>query len=293
MIYSTEEIIQKLINNISSMKEVQSIGISGSKKPFPKAGEGDIDIFIYCEVVPESHERQAIINQIDGLLQEGNTNVFQGGHWGIGDFGLINGVETWLMYFTINETINEVEAILNGDYPDKLDNYYYPIGRCAMLRNIYVLYDKNNFLGSLKRRLLKYPEKLEKILIQYHLDELEDKEDLERAVSRRDVLFYHFAIDISIDHFLQALFAINRIYFPSRKRTSYFIENFNIKPEKCNERILEVVKLGSYSEGISKSYELWSDIVEELKKICKVEVYMGKQAVFMDLQGTLGGESNG
>ncbi|MDF2672959.1 MAG: hypothetical protein K0R09_1224, partial [Clostridiales bacterium] len=192
MISSTEEIIQKLISNISSMKEVQSIGISGSTEPFPKAGEGDIDIFIYCDVIPESHERQGIIDQMDDLLQEGNINVFEGGHWGTGDFGLINGVETWLMYFTINETLNEIEAVLNGDYPDKLDNYYYPIGRCAMLRNINVLCDKNNFLGSIKKRLLKYPVKLAKTLIQYHLDELDDKEDLERAVTRKDVLFYHF-----------------------------------------------------------------------------------------------------
>lgn len=41
-----------------------------------------------------------------------------------------------------------IVAILNGDYPDKLDNYYYPVGRCAMLKNINVLYDKNDFLYS-------------------------------------------------------------------------------------------------------------------------------------------------
>jgi hypothetical protein len=266
MAYNTEEIIDMLINSISTVSEVQSIGISGNKFPLPKAGEGDIDIFIYCDVIPEQSKRQAIVNQFGSLLQEGRTNVFQGGHWGTGDFAYVNGVETWLMYFTVNETIKDIEAILNGDYPDKLDNYYYPVGRCAMLRNINILYDKDNFLYSLKTRLSEYPDELAEKLIQYHLEELSDIEDLERAVSRKDVLFYHFAFDIALDHFLQALFAMNRVYFPSRKRNLDYIEGFSIKPEKCSERLLEIIRLGAESESVKQAYELWNCLVNELQE---------------------------
>ncbi len=267
MVNDTEKILDTLINNISAMCEVQSIGISGSKTTIPKAGEGDIDIFIYCDIIPNFEKRQTLINQLGNQVQEGKVNIFEGGHWGIGDFMLINGIETWLMYFTLSETLTEVQAILDGEYPDKLDNYYYPVGRCAMLKDINVLYDKNDFLYTLKKRLSEYPENLAKILIQYHMEELEDTEDLERAVIRKDVLFYHFAIDSAIDHFLQALFAINRTYFPSRKRSLDFIENFNTKPKECSEKLLEVVKLGSFSEGISESFVLWSNMVNELKKL--------------------------
>lgn len=272
MAYDTYKIIDILISNISEMSEVQSIGICGSKSSFPRAGEGDIDIFIYCDIVPSPEKRQAILNQLGNHVQEVKGNIFEGGHWGIGDFVLINGIETWLMYFTVNETVTDVESILSGKYPDKLDNYYYPIGRCAMLKNINILYDKSNFLDNLKKRLSKYPDKLGKILIQYHLDELDDTEDLERAVVRKDVLFYHFAMDIAIDHFLQALFAINKVYFPSRKRTLDFIENFNIKPEGCNEKLLEVIRLGGLSEEIDHSFSIWSDMVNELKKLSNIGV---------------------
>lgn len=270
MAYDTYKIIDILISNISEMSEVQSIGICGSKSSFPRAGEGDIDIFIYCDIVPSPEKRQAILNQLGNHVQEVKVNIFEEGHWGIGDFVLINGIETWLMYFTVNETVTDVESILSGKYPDKLDNYYYPIGRCAMLKNINILYDKNNFLDNLKKRLSKYPDKLGKILIQYHLDELDDTEDLERAVVRKDVLFYHFAMDIAIDHFLQALFAINKVYFPSRKRTLDFIENFNIKPEGCSEKLLEVIRLGGLSEEIDHSFSIWSDMVNELKKLSNI-----------------------
>jgi predicted nucleotidyltransferase len=267
MAFETEEITRLLTDRIRTMKEVQSIGISGSKNQLPKAGEGDIDVFIYCDTIPELEKRQAIVNQLRDILQEGKFNVFEGGHWGIGDFVLINGVETWLMYFTVNETLNDVESILIGDYPDKLDNYYYPIGRCAMLKDINVLVDKNDFLYSLKKRLSVYPDKLAEILIQYHLNELEDIEDLERAVTRKDVLFYHFAMDIAIDHFLQALFAMNKTYFPSRKRTLDLIKNFIVKPERCDEQLLDVVRFGACSESINHSYELWSNMVNNLKRI--------------------------
>lgn len=151
MVYDTKKIIDTLISNISELSEVQSIGISGSKTYLPRAGEGDIDIFIYCDMIPNLEKRQAIINQLGNQIQESKINIFEGGHWGIGDFVLVNGIETWLMYFTVNETLTDVESILNGEYPDKLDNYYYPIGRCAMLKNINVLCDKSNFLDDLKK----------------------------------------------------------------------------------------------------------------------------------------------
>lgn len=269
MMKDTEKIIEVLINNISEMEEVHSIGISGSKKSLPKAGEGDIDIFIYCDIVPNFEKRQAIINQLEDHIQEGKVNIFESGHWGIGDFVRINGVETWLMYFTKGETLADVESILNGKFPDKLDNYYYPIGRCAMLKDINILIDKGDFLHDLKKKLSQYSDKLAEILIRYHINALDDTEDLERATMRRDVLFYHFAMDIAIDHFLQALFAINKTYFPSRKRTLDFINNFSIKPQFCNERLLEVIKLGGFSEGINESFALWVELVNELKNMSK------------------------
>ena len=102
MVHDTGEVLNLLTDRVSSVDEVQSIGISGGKTPLPKAGESDIDIFIYCDKVPGLKDRQAVLNQFGDLLQEVKINVFEGGHWGVGDFVIINGVGTWLMYFTIS-----------------------------------------------------------------------------------------------------------------------------------------------------------------------------------------------
>lgn len=265
MIHNMEGTLQKLANGIRTLPGILSIGISGSMETIPKAGEGDIDIFIYCEKIPEVKDRELLLANLDDLIQEGKVGVFSGGHWGTGDFGSLNGVETWFMYFTVEETLKDIESILKGECPGKLDNYYYPIGRCAMLQSINILYDRGDTLGSIKNKLLVYPERLSDILVKYHMEELLDTEDLERAVIRKDVLFYHFALDLALDHFLQCLFALNKVYFPSRKRTLMYIDSFRLKPEDCARRILEAVKLGGSVESIGESYSLFINLADETR----------------------------
>jgi hypothetical protein len=267
MTYSTQEIVERLLTDIAAMQKVQAIGISGDISSYPKAGEGDIDVFIYCNTIPQSQSRQEVLIQAGEIVENIKINVFDSEHWGIGDFVTINGVETWLMYFTENAVIEDMEAILRGDYPDKQDKYYYPVGRLAMLKGINIICDKDNFLSSIKIKLTLYPEELAMTIIDYHIDGLKDTEDLERAVVRRDVLFYHFSIDIAVDHFLQALFALNKTYFPSRKRSLEFIKRFSIKPDRCEERLLEVIKSGSYAESIVQSYEVWCGLVKALETL--------------------------
>jgi hypothetical protein len=72
-------------------------------------------------------------------------------------------------------------------------------------------------------------------------------------------------IETALDHYLQALYAANKIYFPSRKRTKQYIDSFIIKPDKCYERLLEVISLGSNPEDIKRSYSKWCELVNDLK----------------------------
>ncbi len=267
MTYTTEEILDRLVSHIASLPMVQSVGLSGCKSPLPKMGEGDIDLFIYCDNIPTLTQRQAVLDAFSGMIEDINTNVIQGGRWGFGDFALLNGVETWLMHFTLEETLADVESILSGEQPGKLDNYYYPVGRLAMLQNMTVLFDRSGFIPGLKNRLNVYPPKLQETLTAYHLGKLLDTEDLNRAVTRRDALFYHFALDIALDHFFQALFAMNSTYFPSRKRTLEYLNKFAVQPKGCASRLIEVLRLGGDSESVPQSFSLFQSLTDELMKL--------------------------
>lgn len=262
-----ESTFSKLIQRLSGLPGVQSIGRSGGR-PLPASpADGDIDVFLYCDAVPSRQERAKALVELAGELDDVSVGVFSGGHWGDGDFVRIHGIETWLMYFTMAEAAAEVEDVLNGKHPDKTDGNYYPTGRCAMYLRMDLLCDRTGFLKALRNRLSMYPESLSQGITTYHMGALGDAEDLERAFARKDVLFYHFALDIALDHFLQALFAMNRVFFPSRKRSMEFIQAFSVKPENCEERLLEVLRLGGVPDGIGLSYQMWQALVQGLKEL--------------------------
>jgi hypothetical protein len=263
---NTDGIFNKLIGAISSMNEVHSIGKSGGHT-LPEAGESDIDLFIYCDDIPTIEKRRSALFSVENNLSGIDLNVFEGGNWGIGDRVFMNGIETWLMYFLENDTLAEIDSILHGERADR-EGSYYPIGRCAMFTGIHILYDKGGYLASMKKKLSIYPPPLAKTLTHYHMGCLEDVEDLNRAVVRKDAPFYHYALDVSLDHFLQALFALNKCYFPSRKRSMEYIRKFSQTPKDCDERLLQALKLGSEPKSISASYEIWKQLVEELKNLC-------------------------
>jgi hypothetical protein len=168
------------------------------------------------------------------------------------------------MYFTLAEARAELEAVLAGRYLGRSDSYYYPIGRCAMWKAMRTFYDPDGVLQSFKARLETYPEDLAKALVAHHTEALGDVEDLERAVQRKDGLFYHFALDLALDHFLQAAFALNKEYFPSRKRSESYLRGFRVKPSDCEQRLRRVVALGSEAETLGRSYATWQGLVRDL-----------------------------
>jgi hypothetical protein len=213
--------------------------------------ESDIDIFVYCSEVPPERERAALVSHMSNDYAPGWEHT----RWGICDLAHIGGEEVWLMYVTQRET-------LEGRLPGKIDNYYYPTGRLATLKHLCVLLDKEGFLAGLKTRLGEYPEALRRTLVRFHMDALLDTEDLGRAAARGDALFYHFALDIALDHFLQALFALNRVYFPSRKRSAAYIGGFEIKPAGCERTLLDIVALGGEPGNLGASFRMMSELIE-------------------------------
>ncbi len=261
----TETAINRLVNALASHASIRAIGTSAGERPFPEPGEGDIDLFIYCVEIPARNERQEMLMSLRGEIEQVEIGKLESGHWGQGDCFSIAGVETWSLYFTVAEARLELEAILGGSYLGRLDSYYYPIGRCAMWKTMQVFYDPDDILQSFKQRLAEYPQGLAQRVIDHHLKALEDVEDLERAVGRKDVFFFHFALDLALDHFLQALFALNGEYFPSRKRSENYLQNFRIKPAECEQRLRQVVAFGGKAETLEQSYEIWNCLIHDLK----------------------------
>ncbi len=139
---------------------------------------------------------------------------------------------------------------------------FYPVGRLASIETINVLWEKNNAWTNIVNKVRTYPQDLFDKWYSSEVWRIVDEEDLGRAKLRHEVLFYHQVVEEFLDHFLQALYAKNRRYFPSRKRTESAITAFELKPQNCYERLLKIVNLGSNENTID-------DSIEELRKLCK------------------------
>ena len=255
-----------LINAISEIDGVMSIGKSGGKN-IPEHNESDIDIFVFCSQFPESQTRKSAVKKLAAVVSEMKLSEKTGRFWGGCDFVTIEGTEICLMYFNISDMNDEIESILNGSRLDRESEYFYPTGRCASFLSMYILYDKAGYISDMKEKLSVYPLSLAEKLYNHHICKINDAEDFERAISRGDVLFYHSTLELAIDHFLQTLFALNRCFFPSRKRNLQFIERFKNKPSNCSDRLLEVIELGSKSTTLSQSYDIWSALCEDLLEL--------------------------
>jgi len=158
---------------------------------------------------------------------------------------------------------DEIDSVLSACRLDREGEYFYPTGRCATFFSMHSLLDRDGYIAGMQKRLSSYPPELSQKLYQHHKGMINDVEDFIRAVSRGDVLFYHATLELAIDHFLQALFALNRCFFPSRKRSVSFIEGFAVKPANCAERLLQTIEWGAKPETLSKSYAIWCALCKD------------------------------
>lgn len=252
-----------LVSAVSELGHVKSIGQSGNLDEIPKSGESDIDLFVLCDELPDPDVRRAIYGLREELFAECRIQVCEDGPWGTGDVLIVDGVEVMFMYFTVREMRRYIDEVLAGK---RLSNEgdFYPTGRVATVRNINVLYDECGDLQTLQDLTRTYPSALAKELFAYHAQRAIDEEDFGRALRRKDVLFCHQVLENALDHYLQALYALNRVYFPGRKRAEQHIGSFARKPADCYGRLVQVVRKGADANTIAQSVMEWRALLAEL-----------------------------
>ncbi len=256
-----------LVTAVSTMKSVEAIGQTGHMTEIPVPGHGDFDLFVLCENIPDYEERQRCYARQQQLFTECSMEVCREDvHWGTGDILLVDGVDTMFMYFTVDSMKEYLEAVASGERLEP-EGEFYPLGRLATMRSIHILYDRNGIMKQIQESLKKYPVQLRQKIIRIHFPAIWDGESIDRAIQRGDIIFNHRVFQTSLDHYIQTLYALNRTYFPSWKRTEQYIASFTIKPENCYERIREAVRLSAEPETIGSGYEVWRKLVDELQEL--------------------------
>ena len=258
-----ESSFQSLVGVLSRLDCICSIGKTGGAA-LPKDGFSDIDLFIFCERLPTREERTAVYIALSGTCSVVEFGETEHPHWGLVDSLLLGEREVYPMFFTKDAFVDSIRSILRGERLQREANYFYPTGRCASILGMHPLYDPEGLFTMLKQACGQYPDSLRNAILNAMLPKLDDEEDFQRAIRRGDVLFFHSTLDLSLDSFLQALFALNRVYFPSRKRSLEKVASFRIKPQDCEERLLRVVEMSSKPNTLSDAYDVWQQLCTEL-----------------------------
>lgn len=263
------DVKNSLVKELSQIEKINGIGQTGDINAELVPGNSDIDMFVLCTTIPTEVERKDIYSKYSEEYSECQMNVCNGGIWGYGDILLINGIDVMFMYFTREEMEQYLDEVLQGKHLDR-EGGFYPTGRLSSVENINILYESSAEWTSLKEKVKKDPVKLFEKLFDYHIANVLNDEDLGRVLLRKEVMFYHSVLENSLDHLLQALFAVNFIYFPSRKRTEQYIRDFKSKPENCYERLMQILTNAISDKTVEKSVEELRNIASEIAQIGRI-----------------------
>lgn len=261
-----EKAYDRLLQALSALGAIRAIGKTGGAEVC-EDGTSDIDVMVFCTDVPPVDERERTVLSVGSAVTRTNMNVGDDPYWGTVDFVFLHGTEICLMYHTLRNINAYTGDILRGERMERENGFFYPTGRIASLLSLHIYSDKDGTLAAMRRELGVMPESLARKMAKHHMDALRSTEDFRRAVERSDAFFYHMALENALDHFLQALFAMNRTWFPSRKRTQQFLSCFAVGPKDCVNRLLHMIELGGKPETVGDSYAIWMSLLDELRAL--------------------------
>ena len=262
------EFKDSLVRAISANEKVLGIGQTGDIQAPLVAGQSDIDLFVICTEIPTPQERIALYRLLISDETKVHMNVSNGGLWGFGDILDFQCIDVMPMYFTVVEMRAYLEDVLQGNHLERVGRFY-PIGRLASIETLNILYEKEHTWTTIVDRVKEYPEDLFRAWCQVQSVQILDEEDISRVILRKEILFYHQVLEEAIDHMLQALYAINRRYFPSRKRTEQTIQTFQYTPEDFVIRLRSIINKSVSEAEVAES-------VAELRMLTKDIIMLGK-----------------
>jgi hypothetical protein len=253
-----------LVREISKCEAVKGIGQTGDINAKLVPGLSDIDLSVLCTNIPAQEVRERIYSMFSDQYTKCTLNVCTGGMWGYGDILLFDGIEIMPMYFTVDEMEFYLNEVLQGKHLGVIGGFY-PTGRLSSVETINILYEEDSTWTALKEMVKRKPSELFEKLYQHHINRVLNDEDLGRVILRKEVLFYHQVLERSLDHLLQALFALNRTYFPSRKRMEEYIHGFENKPINCYERLIKIIEMAASSETMVESVRDLKELTREIQ----------------------------
>ena len=227
----------KLISKLIKINGVLAICIAGSKIYESTSNHSDIDLGIYYKdsfdvqklkniFYKESEITQPIVTKIT----KKDNNPYTGYAWAV-----INGVIFDIPYIDLTITNLVIKELINGEF----NSFYYqtfPYGYhsymiLGSLSNLNIIYDPQEKIKQIKKKINYYPIKLKESIIKFFLNDCQNIfNHINKYQKRQHVHLLIGSITRVVDNVIQVLYALNEQFFYNYKMISIDYSNFRIKP---------------------------------------------------------------
>jgi predicted nucleotidyltransferase len=276
-----ESLIQTIVDEVKQVKGVKAIVLGGSRARGTHASSSDIDLGIYYH--PDSLlELNALSKVATQLDDEHRADVITNlGGWGpwINGGGWLS-IQSHPVDFLYRD-LEKVSAVIDDCLHGKVEIFYQPGHPFGFVSSIYLaevavcqpLWDAEEIISELKKKIDPYPDSLQKALIQKFAWEINFSIDnAKKSAERSDVTYAAGCCFRSVMCILQVLFAMNKTHWLNEKGAVAFADRFARKPERLQSRINETFPLldtnpQSIQRAITNLEELSKDIKQLVEPI--------------------------
>jgi len=237
-----------------------ALGGSGANKTSDEIS--DIDLYIFVDKDIPVKDRLEIAKKYSSNYETGCE------YFGAGDEFMVDkiGQQLDVMYMDTGWFEKTTDDVWEKHQPS---NGY---STCFLhtLKNLKILYDKNNWLKTLQNKLNKpYPKELKENIIKRNMMLMKDKpfasyyEQIKKAIKRGDKVSIGHRISAYLASYFDVLFAKNELLHPGEKRlVKYAKDNCKVLPDNFEEDINALLN-GSNSDTLA----ILDNMTENIRKI--------------------------
>lgn len=233
--------------------DVYSVTLCGSYGKGIADGNSDFDFGIYYEEPAEKSIRRQVYKEVQRLIEKWKAK------------GIVVD-EVWPRAYS--EVDEQLEMWLTGKgTPEPFVWTIWGYNPLTAIYNQQIIEDPYGRIARWKERLSVYPKPLKESIINKHASSLtywRNDYHYRNKVHRKDVVFLASLTTRLIHDMMQVIYAVNEFYYPGDGMNLQYTEQFECKPERFEERIVDVLQVSEDEDGYEVQYKKMTGLMDEV-----------------------------
>jgi predicted nucleotidyltransferase len=270
-----ESLLQEIVGQVKQVEGVKAIVLGGSRARGTHTSSSDVDLGIYYhpDFPLDVDALSKVATRLDNAHREKViTDIGGWGPWINGGGWLV--IQSYHVDFLYRD-LRKVHAVIEDCLHENVEMFYQPGHPFGFVSSIYLaevavcqpLWDPEGYIAELKKKVIPYPDSLQKALVQKFTWEINFSIDIARkSAERSDVTYAAGCCFRSVMCMLQVLFALNQTYWLNEKGAVAVAEEFPRKPEGLQSRVNETLQLlEAEPQSIQKAIATLDELSQEIE----------------------------